>query len=69
MVTLVSIYLQPLTNLYRSCLGEAGLLPTKAASLIELGAVLELLDPLQDPVLIMGNFNTGIEAATPTIEG
>ena len=45
LVTLVSVYVPPLTSPHRSYLGEAGLLPTKAASLMELGAVLGLLDP------------------------
>ena len=44
-VTLVSVYLPPLTDPCRFHLGEAGLLPTKAVSLMELGAVLKLLEP------------------------
>ena len=47
---------------------EAGLLPTEAAALTELGAVLELLDPLCDPVLIMGDLNTHTAALVPTVE-
>ena len=45
-LTLVSVNLPPLTNPQRSHLGEAGLLPTKAAFFIKLGTVLELLDSL-----------------------
>ena len=44
-VTLISIYLPPLTDPHKARLVEAGLLPTEAASLTELGAVLELVDP------------------------
>ena len=44
-VTLVSINVPPLTDPHRTRLREAGLLPTEAASLTELGAVLELLSP------------------------
>ena len=44
-VTLVFVYVLPLTTPHRSGLVEAGLMPTKAASLMELGIVLELLKP------------------------
>ena len=44
-VTLISIYLPPLTDPHKARLVEAGLLPTEAAFLTELGAVLELVDP------------------------
>ena len=44
-VTLVSVYVPPLTDPHRTRLGEAGLLPTEAVSLMELGAVLKLLSP------------------------
>ena len=44
-VTLISIYLPPLTDPHKVRLVEAGLLPTEAASLTELGAVLVLVDP------------------------
>ena len=44
-VTLVSVYVPPLTNPHRSHLVEVGVLPTKAASLTELGAVLGLISP------------------------
>ena len=44
-VTLVSIYMLRLTDPHRTRLGEAGLLPTEAASLTELGIVLKLLGP------------------------
>ena len=40
-VTLVSIYLLPLADPHRARLVEAGLLPTEAASLTELGVVVE----------------------------
>ena len=68
-VTLVSIYVPPLADPHRTCLGKASLLPTKAASLMELGAVLELLDPQQEPVLIMGNFNACTAILAPSMEG
>ena len=44
-VALVSIYVPPLTDPHKAHLVEAGLLPTEAAALTELGAVLELLNP------------------------
>ena len=44
-VALVSVYVPPLTDPHKARLVEAGLLPTEAATLTELGAVLELLDP------------------------
>ena len=44
-VALVSVYVPPLTDPNKARLVEAGLLPTEAATLTELGAVLELLDP------------------------
>ena len=56
-VTLVSIYMPPLTDPHTFCLGEAGLLPTKAASLMKLGAVHKLFNPQQEPVLIVGDLN------------
>ena len=68
-VTLVSIYVPPLTDPHRTRLGEAGLLPTEAASLTELGAVLELLSPQREPVLIMGDFNARTAALAPSVEG
>ena len=56
-MTLVSVYIPPLTSPYKVRLVEAGLLPTEAAALLELGALLELLDPQHEPVLLMGDFN------------
>ena len=44
-VTLVSLYIPPLTSLHRVHLVEAGLLPAEAAFLLELSTALELLDP------------------------
>ena len=67
-MALVFIYVPPLTDPHKACLVEAGLLPTKAAALTELGAVVELLDPLCDPVLIMGDFNACTAALTPTVK-
>ena len=67
-VALVSIYVPPLTDPQKACLVEAGLLPTEAVALTELGAVLELLDPLRDPVLIMGDLNARTAALGPTVE-
>ena len=67
-VALVSIYVLPLTDPHRARLVEAGLLPTKAAALTELGAVLELLDPQHDPVLVMGDLNACTAAVAPTVE-
>ena len=43
--TLVLVYIPPLTSKHRGCLVEAGLPPTELASLLELGTLLELLDP------------------------
>ena len=68
-LTLVSVYVPPLTSPHRSCIVEAGLVPTEAASLMELGAVLDLLDPQQEPVLIMGDLNARTTAFVPTVEG
>ena len=68
MVTLVSIYVPPLTDPHKTRLGEAGLLPTEATSLMELGALLKLLDPQGEPVLIMGDFNACTTALTPSVE-
>ena len=48
---------------------EAGLLPTEAAALLELGAVLELLDPQHEPVLLMGDFNACTASLAPSVEG
>ena len=67
-VALVSVYVPPLTDPHKSHLVEAGLLPTEAAALTELGAVLELLDPQHDPVLIMGDLNARTAAVAPTVE-
>ena len=44
-VTLVSVYVPPMTAPHRTRLEEAGLPATEAACLTELGAVLELLAP------------------------
>ena len=44
-VAQVSVYVPPFTDPHKARLVEAGLLPTEAAILTELGAVLELLDP------------------------
>ena len=68
-VTLVYIYMPPQTDPQRTRLGEAGLLPTEAASLTELGAILELLDPQQEPVLILGDSNTRTAALAPSMDG
>ena len=68
-MTLVSVYIPPLTSPHRSRLVEAGLLPTEAAALLELGAVLELLDPQNEPVLLLGNFNARTASLAPLVEG
>ena len=68
-VTLVLVYVPPLTSPHRGRLVEAGLLPTEAASLLELGSVLELLDPQHEPVLLMGDLNARTAAFTPPVEG
>ena len=68
-VTLVSVYIPPLTSPHKGHLVEAGLLPTEAAALLELGAMLELLDPRHEPVLLLGNFNARTAALAPTIDG
>ena len=56
-VTLVSVYILLLTSRHRVHLVKAGLLPTEAAYLLEVGAVLELLDPQREPILFMSDFN------------
>ena len=48
---------------------EAGLLPTEAAALLELGAVLGLLDPQNEPVLLLGDFNARTASLAPSVEG
>ena len=48
---------------------EAGLLPTEAAALLELGAVLELLDPQHEPVLLLGDFNARTASLAPFCRG
>ena len=53
MMTLVLVYTPLLTAPHRSHLVEAGLLPTEAASLTELSAVLDLLDPVHETMVIM----------------
>ena len=68
-LTLVSVYVPPLTSPHRSRIVEAGLVPTEAASLMELGAVLDLIDPQREPVLIMGDLNARTAAFVPTVEG
>ena len=68
-VTLVSVYIPPLTSLHKGRLVEVGLLPTEAAALLELGALLELLDPRHEPMLLMGDFNARTAALTPTVDG
>ena len=67
-VALVSVYVPHLTDPHRARLVEASLLPTETAALTELGAVLELLDPQHDPVLIMGDLNARTAAVDPTVE-
>ena len=49
----------------QSHLGEAGLLPTEVMSLMELGTIFELLDPQQEPVLIMGDMPTQLCSPSP----
>ena len=44
-MTLVSIYVPPLTYSHRSYLGDTGLLPTKTAYLTDLGAMLKVFYP------------------------
>ena len=68
LMTLVLVYVPALTAPYRSHLFEAGLLPTEAALLIELGAMLELLGPEHEPVLIMGVLNTCTATFAPSVE-
>ena len=68
-LTLVSVYVPPLTFPHRSCIVEAGLVPTEAVFLTELGTVLDLLDPQRELVLIMGDLNARIVAFAPTVEG
>ena len=44
------------------------LLVLAAASLLELGAVLELLDPQREPVLLMGDFNACTAALALSVD-
>ena len=68
-MTLVLVYVLPLTSPHRGHLVEVGLLPTVAASLLELGAIFELLDPQQQLVFLLGDFNAHTAALAPTMEG
>ena len=58
-----------LDNPLKARLVEAGLLPTEAASLTELGAMLELVDPQREPVLLMGDLNACTATLAPLVEG
>ena len=68
-LTLVSVHVPALTSPHRSRIVEAGQVPTEAASLMELGALLDLIDPQREPVLIMGDLNAHTAAYVPTVEG
>ena len=48
---------------------EAGLLPTEAVALLELGAMLELLNPQPEPILLMGDFNACTASLAPSVKG
>ena len=67
-MTLVSIYMPPLTDPHRSHLGEAGLLPTKATYLMKLSTVLELLDHQRELVHIFCDFNACTAALAPSVD-
>ena len=66
LLTLVTVYVPPLTTPH---FVEAGMLPTVAASLMELGTMLKLLDPQCEPLLIMGDLNACTAALAPIVEG
>ena len=68
-LTLVSVYVPPLTSPHRSRIVEAGLVPTEAVSLMELGAVLDLIVPQREPVLIVGDLNARTAALCPYCRG
>ena len=44
------------------------MLPTEPASLMEMGAMLELLDPQRELVLIMGNLNDYTATLAPNMK-
>ena len=69
MMTLVLVYTPLLTAPHRSHLVETSLLPTEVASVVELGAVLELLSPKCHPVLIIGDLNVHSAVLAPTMQG
>ena len=68
-MTLLVVYMLPLTAPHLSHLVEAGLLPTKAAYLTEISAVIELLGPNHEPVVIIGGLNAYTTAFAPSVEG
>ena len=68
-VSLVAVYAPPLSHTHRVCLEEAGLPPSEESTLTELAVVMELLSPVEEPVVVMGDLNAHTASLHPTVEG
>ena len=68
-VSLVAVYAPPLSHTHRVRLEEAGLPPSEESALTELAAVLEMLSPLEEPVVVMGDLNARTASLHPNVEG
>ena len=68
-VSLVAVYVSPLSHTHTACLEEAGLPPSEESTLTELAAVLEMLSPLEEPVVVMGDLNAHTASLHPNVEG
>ena len=68
-VSLVAVYAPPLSHTHRVRLEEVGLPPSEESTLTELAAVLEMLSPLEDPVVVMGDLNARTASLHPNVEG
>ena len=66
-VSLVAVYALPLSHIHRVHLEEAGLPPSEESALTELATVLEILSPLEEPVVVMGNLNTHTASLHPNV--
>ena len=68
-VSLVAVYAPLLSHTHRACLEEAGLPPSEESTLTELAAVLEILSPLEQPMVVMGDLNARTASLHPNVEG
>ena len=58
-----------LSHIHRVCLEEARLPPSAESTLAELASVLEMLSPLKEPMVVMGDLNARTAALHPNVEG